>query len=75
MCHFGVVCREADRPAQALFDWVEDDCVLGEPWHVKDGGVRPPEAPGLGVELDRDAVAKYHEYYREHGEMGWYSHP
>jgi len=74
MCHFGVVCREADRPAQALFDWIEDDCVLGEPWHVKDGGVRPPEAPGLGVELDRDAVAKYHEYYQEHGEMGWYSH-
>ena len=42
MCHFGVVCREADRPAQALFDWIEDDCVLGEPWHVTDGGVRLP---------------------------------
>jgi len=73
MCHFGVVCREADRPAQALFDWIEDDCVLGEPWHVKNGGVSPPDAPGLGVQLDEEAVGKYHEYYREHGERGWYS--
>ena len=74
MCHFGMICPPADRPGQALFDWIEDDCVAGEPWHVRDGGVRPPDKPGLGVELDRAALAKYHEYYREHGEKGWYEH-
>ncbi len=75
MCHFGVVCPQADRPGQALMDWIEDDCIEGEPWHVTNGGVRPPDKPGLGVELDRAALAKYHEYYREHGEKGWYEHP
>jgi glucarate dehydratase len=75
MCHFGVLCLQADRPGQALMDWIEDDCIEGEPWHVKNGGVRPPDRPGLGVELDRAAIAKYHEYFRKHGEKGWYEHP
>ena len=26
-----------------------------------------PDAPGLGVELDPDAMAAAHEVYREHG--------
>ncbi len=75
MCHFGMLCPQADRPGQALLDWIEDDCIEGEPWNVENGGVRPPEKPGLGVELDRAALAKYHEYYRKHGEKGWYEHP
>ncbi|MBM3517642.1 MAG: hypothetical protein FJX56_07130 [Alphaproteobacteria bacterium] len=74
MAHFGVICPQADRPAQALFDWIEDDCVAGEPWHVRDGGVAPAETPGLGVALDRAAVEKYHEHYQRHGEKGWYEH-
>lgn len=75
MCHFGMICPQADRPAQALLDWIEDDCILGEAWHVRHGGVRPPEKPGLGVELDSAAIEKYHEFYREHGAKGWYEHP
>jgi L-alanine-DL-glutamate epimerase-like enolase superfamily enzyme len=50
---------ELDRPSQALIDWVEDDLILGETWLVSEGGVRPPEAPGLGVELDRAAMKRY----------------
>ena len=59
MCHLGVACPELDRPAQALIDWVADDLVLGETWLVTEGGVRPPDAPGLGVELDRAALARH----------------
>ena len=75
MCHFGMLCPQADRPGQALLDWIEDDCIVGEPWHVRNGGVCPPDKPGLGVELDRPALERYHGYYREHGEKGWYEHP
>ena len=46
-------------PAQALINWVEDDLIAGDPWLVRDGGVRPPELPGLGVDLDREALAHY----------------
>ena len=59
MCHLGVARPELDRPSQALIDWIEDDLVLGETWLVRDGGARPPELPGLGVELDRSALARY----------------
>ena len=59
MCHLGVARPELDRPSQALIDWVEDDLVLGDTWLVTEGGVRPPETPGLGVELDRAAMKRY----------------
>ena len=59
MCHLGMARPELDHPAQQLMDWVADDLVLGEPWLVREGGVCPPETPGLGVELDRDAMARY----------------
>lgn len=28
-----------------------------------------PEGPGLGVELDREALARWHRHYEEHGPM------
>lgn len=59
LCHIGMAAPEIDRPSQALIDWVEDDCVEGDPWLVTRGGVRPPDAPGLGVALDRGAMERY----------------
>ena len=59
MCHLGLACPELNRPAQALIDWIEDDLILGETWLVRDGGVAPPNRPGLGVELDRGALRRY----------------
>ena len=38
---------------------IADDLVLGETWLVRDGGVRPPDRPGLGVELDREALDRF----------------
>ena len=59
MCHMGLAWKPLDRPSQTLINWVADDLVVGETWLVRNGGVRPPEAPGLGVELDRAALARY----------------
>jgi len=75
MCHLGMACPALQRPAQALINWTEDDLVLGEPWLVRQGGVRPPEAPGLGVELDRDAFHHYAERYRKQGAFTRYDAP
>ena len=58
-CHLGLACSQLNRPNQALIAWIEDDLVLGERWRVRDGGVRPPKVPGLGVEIDRDALVHY----------------
>ena len=59
MCHLGLAVAPLARPAQALVNWIADDLVLGDTWLVRDGGVRPPDTPGLGVELDREALARY----------------
>jgi glucarate dehydratase len=59
MCHLAIASPAIVRPSQTLINWVADDLVSGEPWLLRDGGVRPPERPGLGVELDREALARF----------------
>lgn len=59
MCHVGVASQAISRPSQSLIDYAEDDLILGEAWSVRDGGVRVPARPGLGIELDRRALEKY----------------
>jgi glucarate dehydratase len=66
--HLGMSTPELERPAQSLIDLIADDLVLGERWRVREGGVRAPDLPGLGVVLDRDALQAAHELYLEHGE-------
>ena len=36
-----------------------DDDLLAEPLCIRGGEARPPERPGLGVELDEDKVKHY----------------
>jgi glucarate dehydratase len=73
MVHLGISVPNLHRPAQALIDLMADDLVLGETWNVREGGVRPPERPGLGVDLDRDAVRRCHEAYLAEGEVQAFS--
>ena len=37
-----------------------------------DGGIPVPTGPGLGIELDQEAVRFYEDVYREHGEFEGY---
>ena len=55
------------EPSQTLFRWYADDVIEGGPF-VPHGGVVPvPDGPGLGVELDREALRRGHERYRAEG--------
>jgi glucarate dehydratase len=47
--------------------WQDGQALTREPLQIRDGAIAVPTAPGLGVELDRDAVAAAHELYLEHG--------
>ncbi|HEU5432886.1 MAG TPA: enolase C-terminal domain-like protein [Thermomicrobiales bacterium] len=42
--------------------------VITEPFVFKDGGLRAPEGPGLGVELDPDRLAYHARLYDERGD-------
>ena len=43
--------------------WKTEDVVVGEPFTFSNGALRVPDRPGLGVELDRDALSRLHEQY------------
>jgi glucarate dehydratase len=72
LCHLGMALPELERPSQNLLNWCEDDLILGPTWLTQDGGVRPPDSPGLGVELDRDALQHYSGLYRSRGAFSRY---
>jgi glucarate dehydratase len=43
--------------------WKTEDVVAGRPFGFSGGALAVPSAPGLGVELDRDALGRLHEQY------------
>ena len=45
--------------------WQDGQPLTKEPLQIQDGRIEVPRRPGLGVELDRDAVEAAHELYLE----------
>jgi L-alanine-DL-glutamate epimerase-like enolase superfamily enzyme len=46
--------------------------LLTTPVEFVDGAIAVPTGPGLGIELDQEAVRFYEDVYREHGEFEGY---
>lgn len=54
------------------YEYLQDDIIAGEKLQIRGGKIALPDAPGLGVTLDHDKLAKYHEVYvREVKEAGF----
>ena len=47
--------------------WQDGQPLTRSPLQIEDGAITVPTTPGLGVELDRDAVDAAHQLYLEHG--------
>ena len=47
--------------------WQDGQALTTAPLRITGGEIAVPTAPGLGIELDRDALAAAHELYLEHG--------
>lgn len=58
------------RPHQSLFRFTADVAIEQGHYSPVGGVLSVPTAPGLGVTLDRVAVARMHEHYRTYGAMG-----
>jgi glucarate dehydratase len=43
--------------------WKDEDVIVDGPLRFVDGAIDVPSAPGLGVELDHDALSRLHEQY------------
>jgi L-Ala-D/L-Glu epimerase len=57
---------------QTHLELLEHD-LLAEPFVFTDGSLRTPQGAGLGVELDRDALAHYARMYETVGEFSGYA--
>ena len=59
-CQMGAVMHTATLPGVTAHHSYEDDLIV-EPHTMQRGFMKVPEGPGLGVELDEDAVRRYGE--------------
>lgn len=82
MLHLGAVLPNLVFTADAHYHQLVDDIIVGGPLRYQNGAIKVPDAPGLGVELDRDKLGKYAELYKSLGgypydrdpsRPGWFS--
>jgi glucarate dehydratase len=71
--HIAAATPYLERPSQSLLRWTTDDVIAGGPFSPENGVVAVPTGPGLGVELDKTAVARCTERFAGEGEYDFYS--
>ena len=82
MLHLGAVLPNLVFTADAHYHHLGDDIIEGGLMKYKEGKIKVPEQPGLGVKLDKERLGKYSElfkklggypYDRDPSRPGWYS--
>jgi glucarate dehydratase len=67
MLHLGAVTPNLSFAADAHYHHLRDDIIVGGLMPYVDGAIAVPDAPGLGVRLDREKLREYNELYKELG--------
>ncbi|MPR32067.1 glucarate dehydratase family protein [Salmonirosea aquatica] len=67
MVHLGAALPEVPYALDTHYPWQSDEVIVGGRMKFVDGAVEVPAGPGLGVELDRDALARLHQNYLKCG--------
>ena len=67
MLHLGAALPNLTFAADAHYHHLVDDVIEGGKLTYCHGAIAVPNEPGLGVKLDRDRVAEYHELYKRLG--------
>ncbi len=67
MLHLGAVLPNLSFAADAHYHHLKDDVITGGKLPYREGTIAVPDGPGLGVRLDREKLARYHELFRRLG--------
>jgi glucarate dehydratase len=71
MTHVAAAIPNLDHSCDTHYPWNSaDDIVLPGVLELRDGAVEVPTGPGLGVELDHDALDRLHRLYLDSGVRG-----
>ena len=63
MLHVGAIIPNLTFAADAHYHHLVDDVIEGGLMKYEGGSIAVPTTPGLGVKLDRDRLAEYHELF------------
>jgi len=63
MVHLGAAIPNLKYALDTHYPWQSDEIIIGGRFKFEDGQVEVPNGAGLGVELDRNALAKLHQNY------------
>lgn len=63
MVHLGAALPKLRYALDTHYPWQSDEVIVGGRFLFEDGSVQVPEAPGLGVELDKIALEELHQNY------------
>ncbi len=64
MIHAAAITPNLIVACDTHYPWLQEDIIAGEMFRFQDGTLPVPTAPGLGVHLDREKLARFHERYR-----------
>ncbi|WP_428940846.1 enolase C-terminal domain-like protein [Fontivita pretiosa] len=71
MLHLGAAIPNLSFAADAHYHHLTDDIIAGGKMRYVNGQIEVPRGPGLGVELDREKLAKYSELYKQLGNYAY----
>ena len=67
MTQLGAVIKNLNYALDTHYPWQVDDILAGGKLSIIDGCVQLPDTPGLGVEIDPEALDQAHKNYKECG--------
>ena len=67
MTHLAAATPELTYDCDTHYPWQDGHDLLREPLQFEDGAIAVPRGAGLGIEVDRDKLARLHQQYRACG--------
>ena len=67
MIHLAASVPQLTTASDTHYPWLpeDSDVIAGPKLSIRDGKMAIPDGPGLGVDLDRDKLARAHEIYQQ----------
>ena len=64
MAHVAAAIPNLTYACDTHYPWQQEEVIVGGKRQFTDGNITIDDTPGLGVELDEDALARLHEQYQ-----------